>query len=486
MVCKYSGYTWSILAGMILTGSARSIIVKLAYQSGFKAPMTITLLYLFGQSLSLFVYRIKKWLSNDYDVLDSINMDAIATEEHAHEHHQSNKHKQEASIELTAYSDGEDVNADLDEQELASAFEITNDQSRNCCQMLHDVENSLPSTAIEQLSSSQDTTITSMDSPSSSSQDTAITTSMPPSSVLFDMYISIRASLLFHNNDEMPNGSNTAITSICRKKRWAHHIPYYLRPAIPAVFNLLNSGLRWASLFYIDASVAEMLISGLELTLSVVAARVIRKRMVSRSRWVGVGIVAIGVVIIERANNWKQQQQQQSGDSTKANEDDHNQVTDNQNNVQHVTIGVILIILQSILSVLQDIGEEIFMQATTFPTMMMLGMEGLYGFGIGLVIYSTIGNKFCIEDIDDTMSMLTKNATLRWWLLGLSFLFLLTGIFNIKATEVTSAMTRNVWKNLRTVLVWIIALCILYLGNNSDYGEAWHEPQSLYILLGFS
>ena len=105
---------------------------------------------------------------------------------------------------------------------------------------------------------------------------------------------------------------------------------------------------------------------------------------------------------------------------------------------------------------------------------------------IGLVIYSTIGDKFGIEDVDDTMSMLMKNATLRWWLLGLPFLFLVTGIFNIKATEVTSAMTRNVWKNLRTVLVWIIALCIFYLGNDSDYGEAWHVPESWYILLGFS
>ena len=66
------------------------------------------------------------------------------------------------------------------------------------------------------------------------------------------------------------------------------------------------------------------------------------------------------------------------------------------------------------------------------------------------------------------------------------FLFLVTGVFNIKATEVTSAMTRNVWKNFRTVLVWTIALGIFYLGNNSAYGEAWHTPESFVILLGFT
>ena len=218
-------------------------------------------------------------------------------------------------------------------------------------------------------------------------------------------------------------------------------VPFYLKPAIPAILNLLNSALRWASLVYIDASVAEMMISGLELTLSVVAARIIRKRIVANSRWAGVILVAVGVIIIERSEN------QKSG--SKEGDDD----SEMHGGAQDAMIGVVLIILQSILSVLQDLGEEIFMQATDFPATMMLGMEGLYGFCIGLIIYSTVGDQLMIEDIDSTMSMLSTNVNLRWWVVGLPFLFLLTGIFNIKATEVTSAMTRNVWKNMRTVLV---------------------------------
>ena len=59
-LCKYNRSVWSILIGMIITGACRSIVVKLAYQSGFKAPLTVTLLYLFGQSLSLIVYFIQK------------------------------------------------------------------------------------------------------------------------------------------------------------------------------------------------------------------------------------------------------------------------------------------------------------------------------------------------------------------------------------------------------------------------------------------
>lgn len=68
---------------------------------------------------------------------------------------------------------------------------------------------------------------------------------------------------------------------------------------------------------------------------------------------------------------------------------------------------------------------------------------------------------------------------------GLVLLFTITGIFNIKATEVTSSMTRNVWKNLRTVLVWIVALMIFYVGGNSELGEEWLIPESFFILIGF-
>jgi hypothetical protein len=45
-----------------------------------------------------------------------------------------------------------------------------------------------------------------------------------------------------------------------------------------------------------------MLISGLELTLGTFAARAHRGRKVSRSRWAGVGIVAVRDAIVERAN----------------------------------------------------------------------------------------------------------------------------------------------------------------------------------------
>jgi uncharacterized protein YjeT (DUF2065 family) len=453
---------------MIITGSARSIIVKLAYQSGFEAPLTITLLYLFGQSLSLLVYRLQQQcLSNDYTALNSEN-----NGEHRLQQRQSVA-TQEISIELTDSSSGSSSaysKVDVHAVAAEESFQFTATKEQSSCERkpnYNDDESSSSAINTRQYTEPSTTAVSSM----------------------IEM-----CTAAYDNEEEMPNGSNHGLSpqSEQRIQHKAQYIPYYIRPAIPAIFNLLNSALRWASLVFIDASVSEMLISGLELILSVIAARIIRKRIVSKSRWMGVIIVAVGVIIIERANSWKHQQkhsleeqQVDYNDINNATNRDENDNNNNRSGAHNVTIGVILIILQSILSVLQDLFEEIFMQATTFPAMKMLGLEGLYGFFIGLIIYSTIANKFGIEDIDNTISMVIHTPAIRWWLLLLPFLFLLTGIFNIKATEVTSAMTRNVWKNLRTVLIWIIALCIYYLGDNAEYGEAWHVPESFYILSGF-
>ena len=383
MVCKYSRDVWAILFGMILTGAARSITVKLAYQSGFKAPLTVTLLYLAGQALSLLAYIAQKNFS--YFL---VNYDMLQLKESS---------ETESELELKS-------------------------QPRH--ESNHEVEKPIQK--------------------------------------------------VFYMDQKIPKGSSHGLSIESEERiQWIHHIPWYAKPAIPAFSNLMNSALRWTSLIYIDASVAEMLISGMELTFGVVAAKIFRSRRIGAARWLGVLLVAIGIIIIERANSSKHQNGEESNDGTSRNGKEGD-----------AAVGVILIIIQSILSVVQDTTEEIFMQAAEFPPTLMLGMEGLYGFCIGLVLYLSVGDKLGIEDTVSTFQFLNTNKQMRWWIVGLPILFLITGILNIKSTEVTSAMTRNVWKNFRTVLVWVMALGIFYVGGNSDYGEAWYNPESYFILIG--
>ena len=453
---------------MITTGAFRSIIVKLAYQSGLEAPLTVTLLYLLGQSFSLIVYIIQsrviapRYKEAYNHTKNSIDQDYIG-------HGGTDEFPQESYVEMGRSSNNEHGSSPYNSNIMGDNDDgdSTSKQSTTLTKTTVDGHFPIPehSTYSKDRYIRQITPIPIHGCPSTFSHQSLNTSSGAISAV----------------------GSTHGLTIQSEERiKWMNYIPWYMKPAIPAVFNLLNSALRWASLLYIDASVSEMLISGLELTLSVVAARVFRGRMVAKSRWVGVAIVAVGVIVIERANNSKHPEAEEYNDDD--NNDQDNYDSDGTRTIHtkaEVTIGVILIVLQSVLSVLQDIGEEIFIQAADFPATMMLGMEGLYGFCIGLIIYITLGEHLRIEDIDSTISMLRENTKLCWWVVGLPFLFLITGIFNIKATEVTSAMTRNVWKNLRTVLVWVIALCLYYFGHNASYGESWHTPESYYILLGF-
>jgi drug/metabolite transporter (DMT)-like permease len=134
---------------------------------------------------------------------------------------------------------------------------------------------------------------------------------------------------------------------------------------------------------------AEMMISGLELSLGAVAARAFRGRRIAPTRWAGVTIVVIGVMIVERANRGRHRGTDDDDDDEATEDRGDDAVRLHGESASDAMIGIILIILQSMLSVLQDIGEEIFMQAADFPATKMLGMEGSYGFCVGLIAYGT-------------------------------------------------------------------------------------------------
>ena len=120
------------------------------------------------------------------------------------------------------------------------------------------------------------------------------------------------------------------------------------------------------------------------------------------------------------------------------------------------------------------------------PATMMLGIEGFYGLVAGALIYATFAKQLVpVEDIGSTLATLRENAGLRWWLVILPPTVLVMGMCNIKTTERTSAMTRNVWKTLRPVAVWGVVLAVFYVGGDPALGEEWHVPESFAILFGF-
>jgi drug/metabolite transporter (DMT)-like permease len=158
-----------------------------------------------------------------------------------------------------------------------------------------------------------------------------------------------------------------------------------------------------------SAAMSEMVISGLGLVFSAVASRIIRKRMVSSTRWIGIGIVSCGVSMIAGADMVS---------SDKTNHDDGS------GNERDQWIGMVLILGQCIISVFQDLSEEFLLQDSEFPAT-LLGLEGLFGLVVGSIVYFPLASKFG-EPLVETMESL-HDLNVIGFMIGLVCLFIVSG-----------------------------------------------------------
>jgi drug/metabolite transporter (DMT)-like permease len=450
----YSPQVLAILLSMVITGAARSVVVKLFYQVGFERPMLVTLLYLLGQSLSLVVYFVSLQLIKD--VADDPAAGARQTDKHAE------------TLSTTKEDDSENerqpnLSSSLPSQLSKSNLEVSEDHE--WC--VHELGEPTGDDTCVQLAESatrqRDVDISTTKEKSDKNENQVESGQACPRPSAASR---TRRSKL---PSRRPRGSTHGLTEESKNAvQWIHQIPYYWKPLIPGIFNLCNSAMRWASLVYVPASIAEMLISGLELVLSVLASRLIRKRMVSRNRWIGVAIVTVGIIVIGLVDTLSAKKEVRDDPSSSQ---------------QHQWIGVLLIAGQSVMSVLQDLSEEILIQEADFPATMLLGLEGLFGLVLGSIFYFPLAAQLGepLSDMVDELSAWRMGV----FAAGLVLLFLVTGVFNIVATAVTSSMTRNVWKNFRTILVWMFGLVIFYATQNEELGEDWLFPDSFIVLSGF-
>ena len=230
-----------------------------------------------------------------------------------------------------------------------------------------------------------------------------------------------------------------------------------------------------------------MLIGGFDLKLSVLAAKYIRKRNVSNNRWIAVGILVLGVTLVGWAGLWKDRVAELESEDESSEEESSSESADEKSGASQF-IGFVLVLCQSIMAVLQGLSEEVFTQDGNFPPLLLLGLEGFYGTIWGLMIYAPLTARGILDEgrFTHTMKDLYYDPILSWFSIGLIVLVSITGIFNIYSTAETSAMTRNLWKNMRAVLVWAIGLTAFYTSGNETIGEDWVAPFSYFVLLGFS
>ena len=83
---------------------------------------------------------------------------------------------------------------------------------------------------------------------------------------------------------------------------WIQRIPYWAKPLITSIFGLSDAIFRVSAVLFLPASIADMLITGLELFFIIIAQKVVRKRHILKQRWIGSGIVIVGLVVVTCAD----------------------------------------------------------------------------------------------------------------------------------------------------------------------------------------
>eukprot|EP00587_Corethron_hystrix_P005019 CAMPEP_0113331288 /NCGR_PEP_ID=MMETSP0010_2-20120614/22379_1 /TAXON_ID=216773 ORGANISM="Corethron hystrix, Strain 308" /NCGR_SAMPLE_ID=MMETSP0010_2 /ASSEMBLY_ACC=CAM_ASM_000155 /LENGTH=496 /DNA_ID=CAMNT_0000194485 /DNA_START=153 /DNA_END=1640 /DNA_ORIENTATION=- /assembly_acc=CAM_ASM_000155 len=481
----YTTRTIFILCGMVITGAGRIVAVKAFFQMGSHFPLFVTLLYLLGQSFSLGVYAIvqinKKsdyLMNSSDDHIQLVNIDTLTLYEENNDTVSTvSQNNPGGSIEEPSdftsarnYSNRDllDFEAARKTKKYDSILEENLEENpTEIVKPLNKWTSSIEQEGTKHVISSKNKCCNK----ECSAVEAGILLSASDEEFSEEKLSQSHALPIQHTYTHRRRGSGTGLTLESKRAvAWIHQIPWYVKPMIPGFFNLCNAAMRWGSLIFMAASTAEMLLTGLELVLSVIAARILRKRKVSMLRWTGTCFTALGIILVGLADIAEEEEKKNDGND----EFDRH----------YFFIGNLLIVGQCFFSVIQDLAEEVFLQETDFPATLLLGMEGAFGFLFGIPIYFCLAAKLGETPIETLKTLASSRIQLSYCFF-LVFLFAVAGIFNIVSTEVTSSMTRNVWKNFRTVLVWAICLFIFYFSGNKNLGEQWIVPGSWYVLGGF-
>ena len=264
-------------------------------------------------------------------------------------------------------------------------------------------------------------------------------------------------------------GSKTGLNDASAQAvEWVRRIPFWARPLITSAFGICAALFRVSAVLFLPASIADILMTGLELFFIIVAQKVVRRRQILPQRWAGAFVVLVGLVVVTSAEF--------SGDESME--------------IECLGLGLLCVVCRVVSGVGLDMSQELFTQESNTSPILLLGMESLYELVIFMILYFATSPITGLNPMDALEQAVSSSQAL-WLTVGLLTIFFAAGMFNIMGTAVTSSMTRNLWiTSFRGTTVWIIALTTYYAtntgGNSTDVilGEPFMVPGSFIILAG--
>ena len=258
-----------------------------------------------------------------------------------------------------------------------------------------------------------------------------------------------------------------------------HDTPLRLRSVIvliiPAALDLFGTSLQQMGLTRIPVSTFQML-KGSILIFSAFFSATFLKRRMQRNQQLGVCICFIALAVV--------------GLATVLIREDQIRVS----SVHDTCWGIALVLFGQVVCAAQYVLEEYLLKPPLdVPSLAMVGVEGIWGSLLMLGVLPLLkwwpGNdNGSVEDWMDSISMVSRSATLQIILAAFFISCLVFNICGVIVTQQASAMHHTFLDASRTIFVWLGSLWLFYCSSEQELGEplttwSWLQASGFILLI---
>lgn len=254
------------------------------------------------------------------------------------------------------------------------------------------------------------------------------------------------------------------------------HCKHYFYVAAPAMCDLVATSLMNIGLFYLDASVWQMLRGSMVIFSAILSILFLHKKY-RCFHWTGITCVFIGLITVSCSTFMKSK--------------DPVNPSKHVSTPAEITMSICLVVGAQIIQASQIVIEEYLLKNVKAAASLIVGLEGMWGGLIGglclLIVQNTNSKSDLImavfhEDTIQTFYMLAHSKALMWLIIFYILAILFYNLFGMMVTQTFSAVHRTILEAVRTMCIWIVNIIIYFFDH--EHGEKI-EMASLVELVGF-